>query len=75
MFKNKYRIIKDKDGWFIAQCCYWWIPLMYVEIGGRSRICNIHRIIEEAEDCIERHKSGNQLYKTQPKSHVVKYVA
>lgn len=58
MFRNKYRIIRDRFCGFEVQIKRWWFPVWYQCISERGDSVNTHSSIADAKLFISRHKEG-----------------
>lgn len=54
MFKNRYRIVRDKYLGYEAQVRLWWWPFTWHQMGRTGNIgCNTHFSVEGAEKFIK----------------------
>jgi len=51
-FRTRYRIIRDKEGWYIAKFRPWWCPIWI-----SCYIVNLNSSLDEAEALADRHRN------------------
>lgn len=67
MFKNKYRVVKDRYCGFEAQIKFWWFPFIWWQISstGRGIGINTNSTITSASDLCRLHAAGGAIYKVE----------